>query len=228
MPRGQTAANASRKVQNPAIRDSAYPRRVLDNHNRQGRPRCRTPHPGMRADPESAVKALSSRPLSMSTVCCDAEPATTAVGPIAKDGSPQQAPRRPHRHGSPGVVGTRRRTGGSAGGRPYRLCRESPLRLAGREGDFDDQAAAGIRACVDGRSGRLRFCSTQRCHRPREAPGRCEAAASGPGAAAAASGSATSTGLSACLRRVSMTRPPSTSATASTTAVDRKLPPLTS
>ena len=63
-------------------------------------------------------------------------------------------------------------------------------------------------------------------HRPRAAPDRCDAAVSGRGAAAAASGSATRTGLSACLRRVSMTRPASSSATASTTEVDRKLPPL--
>ena len=34
--------------------------------------------------------------------------------------------------------------------------------------------------------------------------------------------------VAACLRRVSMTRPPSTSATARTIAVDRKLPPLAS
>ena len=71
----------------------------------------------------------------MSTACCeDANPATTAVEPIARDGSPPQTPCRLHRRRSPAVVGTARRTGGSACGRPCGQCR--PQAALNRQGVF--------------------------------------------------------------------------------------------
>lgn len=86
-----SATNASRKAGNSTIRDSAYPGRALDSHNWQGAPCYRPPHPDVRADPQSAGKRTEFMSTLMSTACCeDADPATTAVESIARDGSSQQ------------------------------------------------------------------------------------------------------------------------------------------
>jgi hypothetical protein len=117
-----SAANASRKAENSAIRDSANPGRALDSHNRQGAPRYRPPHPDVRADPQSAGKRTEFMSTLLSTACCeDADPATTAVEPIARDRSSQQAPCCPRRRRSPSVVSTAQNR---------RICMWSAMRTA--------------------------------------------------------------------------------------------------
>ena len=109
---------------NSTIRDSAYPGRALDSHNRQGAPHYRPLHPDVRADPQSAGKRTDFMSTLMSTACCeDADPATTAVEPIARDGSSQQTPCCPRRRRSPGVVGTAQNRRISRDGRDQRYSR---------------------------------------------------------------------------------------------------------